>query len=134
MHSSLVTKFETACEIKIKRPISLVTKFETACEIKIKRKCGPYTARKTAASKRLGVDLHSVKLPHSLSSDVKQFGFIEEKHSKKRSTYFPIIQLHPLDAPRHVKKKWIAMYTEVGAHMIFMTSKSAYLSVNPELI
>lgn len=71
-------------------------------------------SEKTAApeSKRLELDLHNVKIPHSLLSDLMQFGFIEQKHNKKHSTYFPIIQIHPLFAPRDVKVQWITMYKD----------------------
>ncbi len=92
-----------------------------ACEAEVeepKAKRKHMLSRKTAAPapKRLELDLHTVKIPHSLLSDLMQFGFIEQRHDSKYSTYFPVIQLHPLYAPRDVKVKWITMYKDVNEH------------------
>jgi len=92
-------------------------------------------SEKTAApeSKRLELDLHNVKIPHSLLSDLMQFGFIEQKHNKKHSTYFPIIQIHPLFAPRDVKVQWITMYKDVSEQRALITI-TALIRLNQNVI
>ena len=89
-----------------------------ACEAEEPKAKRKHMTSKTAAPapKRLELDLHTVKIPRSLLSDLMQFGFIEQRHNSKYSTYFPVIQLHPLYAPRDVKVQWITMYKDVSKH------------------
>lgn len=74
-----------------------------------KRKIGTETAYGKEGPRIL--DISSIRLPISIARQVRQIDFLRvEEKEEDVVFYHPMIQIHPKDAPYHIKSVWLSMY------------------------
>ncbi len=78
-----------------------------------KRKIGTETAYGKEGPRIL--DISSIRLPISIARQVRQIDFLRvEEKEEDVVFYHPMIQIHPKDAPYHIKSVWLSMYERVS--------------------